>query len=88
MKRLKEERLGGQAIVAGIVSIIVASVLIFSALLPILNTSIGASNNTAAQNLTNLSGYAGTNAVAQTLPLFIVLGVLLLIIGLFLTFRR
>jgi len=72
--------LKGQALVAGIVGMIVAVILIFSALLPIMNTQL---QSTSA----NLSGYTSANQIAQTLPLFVVLGVLLLIVGTFLVFR-
>lgn len=78
---MKFGRKHGQAgIVGGVVTVIIGVILIFSALLPILNTQI---TSTSA----NLGGYTGANTIAQTLPLFAVLGALLLIVGTFLFMR-
>lgn len=79
-------RRGQEGMVAAIVGTIVGVIVIFSALLPILNSQIG--GGTAAFNASNISGYTGVNTIAQTLPLFVVLGALLLIVSGFLFLRK
>ena len=78
---MKNGKRGQAAIVGGVVAVIVAVILVFSAAMPILNTQV---QSTAA----NLGGYTGANQIAQTLPLFLILGLLLLVVGTFLMGRK
>ena len=78
---------GQLAIVGVVVGIIVAVILTFSALLPVFN-SVAVTGLSNASGGGNGSNYAGVYQVTQTVPMFILLGLLLTIVGGLLVLRK